>query len=171
MATKKKRPAGGAKLSRSKVVSHRLDPRLHFGAEIAAAKCRRTLSSFTEWAIEEALKQVNVGNKGETAYKIMEDAWDIEEGYRFYEYARKCSKLLTPEQEKLWKVIKEASEVHSHCLEIYANSELKYEPPDWQWERVVNKFFEDFKKCAEGKLDEGKLYRKIDDHMEIIFRG
>ena len=31
--------------------------------------------------------------------------------------------------------------------------------------------FEDFKKCAEGKLDEGKLYRKIDDHMEIIFRG
>ena len=97
MATKKKRPAGGAKLSRSKVVSHRLDPRLHFGAEIAAAKCRRTLSSFTEWAIEEALKQVNVGNKGETAYKIMEDAWDIEEGYRFYEYARKCSKLLTTE--------------------------------------------------------------------------
>lgn len=57
MATKKKRPTGGGKLSRSEVVSIRLDPRLRFGAEMAAAKCRRTLSSFTEWAIEEALKK------------------------------------------------------------------------------------------------------------------
>ena len=138
---------------------------------MAAAKCRRTLSSFTEWAIEEALKQVNVGNKGETAYKVMEDVWDIEEGYRFHEYARKCSKLLTPEEEKLWKVIKEAGKVHSHCIEIYANSEPRYIPPDWSWERVVNMFFDDFKKCAAGKLDEGKLYKKIDDHIEIFFRG
>jgi predicted transcriptional regulator len=45
------------KLGRSEVVTIRLDPRLKFGADMAAAKCRRTLSSFTEWAIEEALKK------------------------------------------------------------------------------------------------------------------
>ena len=170
-AVKKKRVAGGGKLSRSEVVSIRLDPRLRFGAEMAAAKCRRTLSSFTEWAIEEALKEIKVGDKGETAHKVMEDAWDIEEGYRFYEYARKCSRLLTPEEEKLWKVIKGADKVHSHCVEIHANSDPRFEPPDWSWDRVVNEFFEDFKKCATGKLDEGELYKKIDKRMEIIFRG
>tara|TARA_R110000796_G_scaffold39090_2_gene97795 strand:- start:393 stop:605 length:213 start_codon:yes stop_codon:yes gene_type:complete len=50
------------KLGRSEVVSIRLDPRLRFGAGIAAAKCRRTLSSFAEWAIEEALKKQSLGD-------------------------------------------------------------------------------------------------------------
>lgn len=50
------------KLGRSEVVSIRLDPRLKFGAEIAATKCRRTLSSFTEWAIEEALKKQDLSD-------------------------------------------------------------------------------------------------------------
>ena len=70
MATKKKRPTGGGKLSRSEVVSIRLDPRLRFGAEIAAAKCRRTLSSFTEWAIEEALKSQSLNEARRMARSI-----------------------------------------------------------------------------------------------------
>ena len=70
MATKKKRPTGGGKLSRSEVVSIRLDPRLRFGAKMAAAKCRRTLSSFAEWAIAEALKKQDLGDARRMARSI-----------------------------------------------------------------------------------------------------
>jgi len=46
---------GGAKLNRSEVVYVRLDPMVHQGAQLAAARERRTLSSFVECAVEERL--------------------------------------------------------------------------------------------------------------------
>jgi hypothetical protein len=36
----------------------RLDPKLRYLAELAARKQRRTVSSFIEWTIEEALKNI-----------------------------------------------------------------------------------------------------------------
>jgi len=172
MATKKTRSTGGGKLARSEVVSIRLDPRLRFGAEMAAAKHRRTLSSFTEWAIEEALKQTNVGDKNETAFEVMEKTWDIDEGWRFYQYAKKCSRLLKPDEEKLWKIIRDAEEQFDQYMTncFYGKNEPFYETPEWQWERMVNRFFEDFKKCAEGKLKEEKVYKKIFDIMKKFER-
>jgi len=50
--------AMGSKLSRSEILTVRLDPKLRFAAELAARKHRRTLSSFAEWAIEEAVKRL-----------------------------------------------------------------------------------------------------------------
>jgi len=58
------------KLGRSEVVTIRLDPRLKFGAKMAAAKCRRTLSSFAEWAIAEALKKQDLGDARRMARSI-----------------------------------------------------------------------------------------------------
>lgn len=48
----------GSKLSRSEILTVRLDPKLRFAAELAARKHRRTLSSFTEWAVEQAVKRL-----------------------------------------------------------------------------------------------------------------
>jgi hypothetical protein len=57
MAARKK--GAGGKLNRSKVVSVRLDPKLHYLTEIAAAVQRRTMSSYIEWAVQERLKRDN----------------------------------------------------------------------------------------------------------------
>lgn len=57
MATKTKNKGGGGKLGRSEILQVRMTPKLKFGADMAAAKCRQTISSFGEWAIEEALKK------------------------------------------------------------------------------------------------------------------
>lgn len=53
-----KRKGGGGKLSRSEIVTVRLDPKLRFAVELAARKQRRTASSFIEWAVEEAIKRL-----------------------------------------------------------------------------------------------------------------
>ena len=70
MATKKQRNGGGGKLSRSEIIQVRLDPKLKFGAEMAAAKCRRTISSFGEGAIEEALKRQSLNEARRMARSI-----------------------------------------------------------------------------------------------------
>jgi hypothetical protein len=162
MVAKGKRKTGGGKLARSEVITIRLDPRLRFGAELAAAKHRRTLSSFAEWAIEEALKETKVGDKDESAYEVMQKAWDIDEGWRFYKYAKKCSRLLKPNEEKLWKVMRDAEDQFDKCMINFNLEDVPYqEVPEWHWERIINKFFEDFKRCAEGKIDEEEIYKNI----------
>ncbi len=47
----------GGKLNKSESVQVRFDPILKMAAELAAAKERRTLSSFTEMAVEDAVKK------------------------------------------------------------------------------------------------------------------
>jgi len=54
----KGRGGGGGKLNRSETVTIRLDPKLRYLTELAARQQRRTLSSFIEWAIDSALKDV-----------------------------------------------------------------------------------------------------------------
>jgi hypothetical protein len=107
-AAKVKMPAkgkkvGGGKLSRSEVVQVRLDPRLRFSAELAAKKHRRTLSSFAEWAIEEAISKVMVGlSQNETAKFVMNEVWDVSEPKRFLNLAHEYPFLLTHDEEVLF---------------------------------------------------------------------
>ena len=108
MAAKKK--GGGGKLSRSEVVTVRLDPKLRFAAELAARKQRRTLSSFVEWAIEEAVNNVQVTNSSNKAGSVndaMKVAWDVEEADRLAKLALNFPELLTFDEERLWKIISE----------------------------------------------------------------
>ena len=51
---------GGGNLARSQVVTVRFDPKLKFAAEMAARQQRRTISSFIEWAVDEALTNVKL---------------------------------------------------------------------------------------------------------------
>lgn len=111
MATKADKKTGGAKTSRSEIVTVRLDPKMRYLAELAARTQRRTLSSYIEWAIEESLKQVDLpfadGEKDlsvDTA-SAAEVLWDVEESDRFYYLARALPGLLTHEEQILWKLI------------------------------------------------------------------
>ena len=115
MATKADKKTGGAKTSRSEIVTVRLDPKMRYLAELAARTQRRTLSSYIEWAIEESLKQVDLpfadGEKDlsvDTA-SAAEVLWDVEESDRFYFLARSLPGLLTHEEQVLWKLMQGAN--------------------------------------------------------------
>lgn len=105
----KKKGAGG-NLSRSQIVTVRLDPKLKFAAELAARKQRRTISSFIEWAIELAIRQVDVAPSEEhvtTVDEAVMNVWDVEEPDRMVKLAAYYPQLLSYEEEKIWKIIRE----------------------------------------------------------------
>lgn len=108
-----KRKGGGGKLSRSETVTVRLDPRLRYLAELAALKQRRTVSSFIEWAIEDCLGRVYLqeGGYGNDPGTSVADAstklWDVDDADRFAKLALSYPDLLTHEEQKRWKLIRE----------------------------------------------------------------
>lgn len=112
-----KRKGGGGKLSRSETVTVRLDPKLRYLAELAARKHRRTVSSFVEWAVEEALDRVYLREESgdsrddyQRAISIgaMADGlWDVDEADRLAKLAMQFPELLTHEEQVLWKLVRE----------------------------------------------------------------
>jgi hypothetical protein len=109
------KPKGrGGKLTRSETVTVRLDPKLRYLAELAALKHRRTLSSFIEWAIEDSLGRVKLregtgydGDHGSTVADDTAELWDVDEADRFAKLALRYPDLLTHEEQKRWKLIRE----------------------------------------------------------------
>lgn len=104
------------RLRRSETVTVRLDPKLRYLAELAALKHRRTLSSFIEWAIEESLSHVKLreggGDYDEPGTTVADDAeilWDVDDADRFAKLALRYPELLTHQEQKRWKVIRECS--------------------------------------------------------------
>jgi hypothetical protein len=105
---------GGGRLTRSETVTVRLDPKLRYLAELAALKHRRTLSSFIEWAIEDTLQRVKLregdGRDGDSGRTVADDAeglWDVDDAERFARLALRYPELLTHEEQKRWKLIRE----------------------------------------------------------------
>lgn len=114
----KKKGAGG-KLSRSQVVTVRLDPKLKFAAELAARKQRRTISSFIEWAVEQAIESVEIttgdmNNPGDTVHDSLGKVWDVEEADRVAKLAIYYPHLLSYEEEQIWKIISETGHFWKH---------------------------------------------------------
>lgn len=108
-----KRKGRGGKLARSEVVQVRLDPKLRFTAELAAAKERRTLSSFIEWAVERAVNEVQLWTESDgsiPAAVVADRVWDVDEADRFANTARYYPELLTHEEMRKWKFIREVRE-------------------------------------------------------------
>ena len=97
---------GGGKLSRSEVVTVRLDQKLRYLANLAARKQRRTLSSFIEWAIERALAEVKLSGTS-TVVEEARALWDIDECDRFVKLALYDESLLTYDEQAIWKIIQE----------------------------------------------------------------
>jgi hypothetical protein len=108
-----KRKVGGGKLARSETVTVRLDPKLRYLAELAALKQRRTVSSFIEWAIEDTLNRECIqesayGNsRGTTFSDVASKLWDVDDADRFAKLALNYPDLLTHEEQKRWKLIRE----------------------------------------------------------------
>jgi predicted transcriptional regulator len=104
---------GGGKLARSETVTVRLDPKLRYLAELAALKQRRTVSSFIEWAIEDTLSRECIqesayGNdRGTTFSDVASKLWDVDDADRFAKLALNYPDLLTHEEQKRWKLIRE----------------------------------------------------------------
>lgn len=109
----KKKGAGGS-LTRSQIVTVRLDPKLRYLAELAALKQRRTLSSYIEWAVQESLKNVYLAegsgynnDHGSTVHDEADRLWDVDEPDRFAMLALRYPELLTHDEQIKWKLIRE----------------------------------------------------------------
>lgn len=118
---------GGGKLSRSETISVRLDPKLRCAAELAARKQRRTLSSFIEWAVEEAVDGLIIYSNENVTFSAADAAqqvWDVDEADRFARLALHFPMFLTHDEERLWKII---------CENGYFWRGKYDEKRKWQW--------------------------------------
>lgn len=160
-----KRRGGGGKLARSEQVSIRLDPKLRFAAELAASKERRTMSSFIEWAVERAVKEIPLVNReGEwlTADVVTHNVWDVDESYRFTLLGMHYPELLTYEEQKLWKFICEFG-VYVPAIGLAA----RFITPEKNgaFANLIQPFWNEIKACSEGKLDRKELDALIVNHI------
>jgi hypothetical protein len=106
------RGGGGGRLNRTETVTVRLDPELNYLCELASRAQRRTKSSFIEWAVQAALREVEVpGTGGElgphSVARLGPDLWDVDEPDRLVALAFNAPSLLTHEEQILWKLIRE----------------------------------------------------------------
>jgi hypothetical protein len=148
MPEKAKRKGGGAKLSRSETVTVRLDPKLRYLADLAARKQRRTLSSFCEWAIEDALSRVVIYQEpdinGDHDISVADEAaklWDVDESERFVRLATSYPDLLNHEEQELWKLLNDS------CLLAPAKRRTSTGNPYWDLPVLEDKIFPALRFC------------------------
>ena len=96
------------KLVRTKTVGVRLDPKIHYLAELAARYQQRTLSGFIEWAVTRALTpgtiQENEPALSEEAKPLwMEGLWSVDEAERTFLLASRPD-LMTIEQQRFFRL-------------------------------------------------------------------
>jgi hypothetical protein len=127
--------AGGAKLNRTETVTVRLDPKLSYLCELASRAQRRTKSSFVEWAVAEAIKNVELPEVLEfedfdvsrtvTVSEKSAELWEVDEADRLVALALIAPALLTHDEQLIWKLIKE-------CGYLWRG---KYDSSgEWSWE-------------------------------------
>ena len=89
---------------------------MRYLADLASRIHRRILSSYVEWAINESFAGVLLPNvKGVTIASVAENLWDVDEPDRFANLAGSYPSLLTHEEQKLWKLIREYDPVWTWC--------------------------------------------------------
>lgn len=160
LAKEQSRKGGGGKLSRTEVVTVRLDPKLRFAAELASRKHRRTLSSFIEWAVEKAVKETNIILENGihlTADEVIQKIWDVDEAERFVKFASLYPSLLTHDEEVLWKFICELQFLWQPTEDLQKDLDVRKDFQSINYE-ILNWHFEDFKKIVDGKLDKSTLF-------------
>ena len=151
--------AGGGKLSRSETVTVRLDPKLRYLAELAARKHRRTLSSFIEWAIEESLTRIQLGDSDEywTVSAEAELLWDVDEADRFAKLALRHPHMLTHEEQVVWKLVRENG--------FLWRGKYSDKSDEWTWSiqeehllfERLREHLSKFKAVARGEADKSQL--------------
>jgi hypothetical protein len=135
-------------------ISGERDGLIRFSAELAARKHRRTLSSFIEWATQEALNKTFIGGKSnETAAFVAGKVWDISEGRRFVNLATKYPEMLTHDEEVLWRFIEDLQ-----ILRKKGKSGLNIQ--------LVGAFFDDIKACHKGEVTRDNLEKTLQGALE-----
>ena len=96
-----RQPGAGGRLRRSATVTIRLDPKLRYLTELAARTQRRTVSSFIEWAIAQALG--NTALDGGTIASHAEVLWEVDAPDRLAILAQHYPALMTYDEQCAWK--------------------------------------------------------------------
>lgn len=160
MSENKGHKKGGGKLSRSEVVTVRLDPKLRYMAELAARKQRRTLSSFIEWSIEQSLKEVLVVNasKGERSNlaEMAESLWDVSSPKRLVKLAQKCPELLNYKEERIWRLVDEWKAL----FDFYENGSRRF-----RWE-LLDSLWKEFEQYGDEEITEKDLGWKVGEYFQ-----
>jgi hypothetical protein len=95
----------GSKLNRTEISNVRLDPILKWATELAAARERRTFSSFVEWCVEQGVRRVMVArdpNGGEvSAWDVADECWRASPAQRMGKLASRYPDALTLKERKL----------------------------------------------------------------------
>ena len=151
------RPSGGgSKLQRTETVTLRLDPRLRYLTELAARKQRRTVSSFIEWAVEQALPLVMLKGDSSSGHSDLLHAsvilWDPIAADRLAKLGLYSPDLLTYGEQVLWKLIQECEP-----LWLVAFNQRKTLPPQEQDKVLLypalRLHWEALQKVAAGEAD------------------
>ncbi len=153
-----KKRSSGEKLFRINVVGVRLDPKLKYAAELAARKQRRTLSSFIEWAVQEAVSKVPV-TKQHTAEEAMDYVWDVADADRFVKTAVNLPDLLTHDEEVTWKLIEDHPAMWRGKRDSKGGSLAQVRKDQANNFRfgLLEEHFETFEKVAKGEMDKKAL--------------
>lgn len=158
--------AGGAKLNRTETVTVRFDPKLNYLCELASRAQRRTKSSFVEWAVAEALKNVELPEVIEfedfdnprhvTISEKSGELWEVDDAERLVALALIAPALLAHDEQLIWKLIKENGAVWKG----------RYDGSDeWTWDTKSTSLIRDrlrenwekFKAVAAGELPKDQL--------------
>lgn len=127
MATKRGRVA------KTLVVPVRMDPILKWAAELAAGKERRSLNSFVEWAVEQAVKRVDVGYRMDektsiSAWDIANECWHFSPLYRVYMLWRRSPDILTVKEQSIIEALSmfnlDGIEEHKYFRELMTDTNL-----------------------------------------------
>ncbi len=177
MAERKNRKSEGGRLRRSEVMTMRFDPRTRYMMELASRVQRRTVSSFIDWAVTEALKGVDLGTRRVSVEGYIENIgdppsyrdepiklteefrklWDPNEADRLARLALNYPDLLNYDESILWKLI-------AGCPAVWHGPNDTLEKLDL---RVLRKYWDTFKAVANGEADPSTLPRKdIDEEAE-----
>jgi hypothetical protein len=141
---------------------------LRYFTELAARKQRRTVSSFIEWAIDQALYLVDwpIDDEIGPPAKLMDAAprlWDPDEADRFARLALYYPDILTYDEQVLWKLIEECEALWLVDLEKrkgYRASSVE----DWLLYPALRKHWEALKKVANGDADRSILPEPEEAH-------
>ncbi len=141
---------------RTETIGFRLEPKLRFAAELAARKQRRSLSSFIEWAVDEAMDSVVLDSDSQvTVRQALKDVWDPDEADRFVKLAAKYPELLNHEEERLWKCIRSYQHVWMLRKQYDKGLNVEKNPREISL-AVLQEHFEDFKLMASGEYGDGE---------------
>jgi len=95
--------------ARTEALAMRFDPQIKYMADLVSRQERRSLTSFVEWAIDRALREVQLVVSGHPmpAAEARNLLWDIDEVERLRKLVQHCPSLLRYEDQVLMNQITE----------------------------------------------------------------